>query len=85
MPVISRFLGIIIMMYYKDHNPPHFHAKYNEHEAMIDMDGSVIEGYIPPRALRLVEEWLLLHRSELLENWRRTQCGTPLLQIAPLE
>jgi hypothetical protein len=72
-------------MYYKDHNPPHFHAKYNKDEVIIDMDGAVIDGHFLPRALRLVQEWVTLRHSELLENWRRTESGEPLLAIAPLE
>jgi hypothetical protein len=58
MPEISRFFWIIITMYWNDHNPPHFHAQYGEHEAIISINGVVLEGKIPRRAL----EWLALHR-----------------------
>ncbi|MFY9589449.1 DUF4160 domain-containing protein [Rickettsia endosymbiont of Halotydeus destructor] len=85
MPVISRFLGIVIMMYWKDHNPPHFHAKYGDYEIIVSMRGKVMEGKFPKRALQLVIEWLSLHKEELLDNWRRTQTGEPLNSIAPLE
>ena len=85
MPVISRFLGIVIMMYWKDHNPPHFHAKYGDYEVIVSIEGKVIEGKFPKRALQLVMEWLNLHKEELLENWARTQNGEPLKSISPLE
>ena len=85
MPIISRFLGIIIMMYWNDHNPPHFHAKYGEYEVTISMDGNVIDGNLPKRALKLVKEWVKLHKNELLENWQRAKDGRPLNIIEPLE
>lgn len=67
MPVISRFFGIVIMMYYNDHNPLHFHAKYGEHEILLTLQGSKIEGYLPPRALAMVQEWLGQHADDLEE------------------
>ena len=85
MPVISRFLGIVIAMYWNDHNPPHFHAKYAEYEVLISIDGKIIGGKFPPRALQLLFEWLNLHKDELLKNWQRAQNGEPLLNIKPLE
>jgi len=85
MPIISRFYGIIIAMYFNDHNPPHFHAKYSGYEAMFDFAGNLIEGELPKRATQFVREWLLLHNRELEENWRRAQNGRPLNFIAPLE
>jgi hypothetical protein len=85
MPVISRFLGIVIAMYWNDHNPPHFHAKYGSYEVLVSIEDGVIEGKFPPRALQLLLEWLKLHKSELLENWQRAQNGDPLLNIKPLE
>ncbi len=58
MPEISRFLGIIIAMYYNDHAPPHFHAKYGEREMKVNVKtGEIIEGSLPTRATRLVLEW----------------------------
>ncbi|MGZ9003958.1 MAG: DUF4160 domain-containing protein [Burkholderiales bacterium] len=64
MPELSRFSGIIIAMYYNDHAPPHFHAKYGGDEATIRIDnGDVIEGSLSTRAKRLVEEWRLLHQA----------------------
>jgi len=85
MPEISRFFGIIIAMYWNDHNPPHFHAKYGGHEILISLDGIILDGEIPRRALSMVLEWLALHRQELLENWVRCKERKPLLLIEPLE
>ena len=86
MPEISRFLGIIIAMYYNDHSPPHFHAKYQGFEVLIAIDtGEIVEGRLPPRALGLVQEWRELHQSELGENWRLARQRKPLKRIAPLE
>ena len=85
MPVISRFLGIAIMMYWKDHNPPHFHAKYGDYEIIVSIEHGVVEGKFPKRALKLVLEWLDFHKEELLDNWKRCQSGDPLQEILPLE
>ena len=85
MPVISRFYGILIVMYFNDHNPPHFHAKYSGHEALFDFSGAVLEGSLPNRATRLVKDWLALHEEELSANWHRARAGEPLLPIEPLD
>jgi hypothetical protein len=85
MPVISRFYGILIAMYFNDHNPPHFHAKYSDYEALFAFDGTILEGELPKRAAIFVEEWIGLHKTELEENWRRARAGEPLNYIAPLE
>ena len=85
MPVISRFYGIVIMMYFKDHNPPHIHAKYAGYEALLTFDGALIDGELPTRALRLVRGWLLCHHLELMDNWERAQVGLALDYISPLE
>ncbi len=70
MPEISRFLGITIYMYFNDHNPPHFHVKYENFRASINIDNlGITEGSLPPRVLSLVIEWASLHREELLKNW----------------
>ena len=85
MPVISRFLGIVIAMYWNDHAPPHFHARYGEHEIKVFiLDGSV-EGEFPRRALRHVLEWNELHRDELIVNWQLCERNEVPLQIEPLE
>ena len=70
MPEISRFLGIVIMMYFDEHNPPHFHVKYNEYRAAIDINTlNIIAGHLPARVRGLVEEWAEPHSVELLEMW----------------
>lgn len=85
MPRISEFFGILIYMYYRDHAPPHFHAKYGEYEALICIEPpSLLEGGLPPRALGLVMEWASLHRTELLEDWENVMNLKPLKKIAPL-
>jgi uncharacterized protein DUF4160 len=85
-PELSRFFGIIIAMYYNDHSPPHFHAKYGAEQASIRIDnGLILEGALGPRALRLVDEWRVLHQSELLDDWNRAQARQPLNRIEPLE
>lgn len=86
MPEISRFLGIIIAMYYNDHIPSHFHAKYGNYEAVIAIDsGEIIEGRLPPRVLGLVQEWREYHRGELNEDWMLARERKALKQIKPLE
>ena len=84
MPVLCRFYGIIIRMYFQqaEHNPPHFHALYGEDMAEIVIrTGEVLEGHLPPKALAMVREWASIHKDELLNMWE-TQEFQPL---APLE
>jgi len=70
MPEICRFLGIVITMYFDEHNPPHFHVRYNEYRASVEiMTLNVLSGSIPAKVRGLVEEWAELHRQELLEMW----------------
>jgi len=71
-------------MFYKDHNPPHFHIKYQEFEAIIDINDGVVKGTIPRRALKLIFEWLDLHKDDLLENWKLMNQNKPLKKIEPL-
>jgi hypothetical protein len=86
MPEISRFFGIIIRMFYSDHEPAHFHAFYGEHEALIEIETLLIyRGALPRRALALVREWAEAHRAELRQDWRRAQAGETLAPIAPLD
>jgi hypothetical protein len=85
-PEISRFLGIVIGMFYNDHNPPHFHAYYGEHEAAINIrDGKVLWGSLPRRAMGHVQEWRQAHAAELEDDWRRARAREPLTPIEPLE
>jgi hypothetical protein len=85
MPIVSRFLGITIVMFYADHQPAHFHARYGEAEVLVEIDSGRVHGAFPPRALRLVLEWRGLHLDELQEDWQRCQAQEPLNPIAPLE
>ena len=85
MPVISRFLGIIIAMYWDDHAPPHFHAKYGEYEITVNILTGMVEGKFPKRALHHVLEWYELHREELIENWELCQKDDAPKSIKPLE
>jgi hypothetical protein len=85
MPEISRFFGIIIAMFYDDHNPPHFHARYGKDGVAIEITSlRVLEGQIPARALGLVIEWALQHQKELLQDWNLAKNNEPLKKIAPL-
>ena len=86
MPEISRFFGIIILMHYNDHPPPHFHARYGELKAIIDIETlTVLHGRLTPRALGLVVEWAALHQTELLADWERAREQEQLVRIKPLE
>lgn len=74
MPEISRFYGIVIRMFLKEHGVPHFHAYFGDAAAQIEIDtGRPLGGTLPRRALGLVEEWTQLHRDELLANWHRAE------------
>ena len=85
MPEISRFLGIIIAMFYNEHSPPHFHAKYGDYEVTVTIETGIVSGQFPKRALTHVMEWLQLHKSELLKNWELAKLRKPLNKIDPLE
>ena len=86
MPEISRFFGIIIRMYFGDHNPPHFHAIYQEDTAEYDINTfAVIRGNLPARAHALVLEWASLHREELLEDWELAIEKKEIKKIEPLK
>ena len=85
MPELSRFLGIIIAMYFNDHNPPHFHVLYNEFEAEIEIKTlAILEGELPPRVLGLALEWAGLHKEELLDDWELIQKTGKFNKIQPL-
>ena len=89
MPEISRFFGIIIRMFAEDksaHHRPHFHVKYQEHEASYALDPiELLEGSLPIRQQRLVEGWAELHAEELLNDWKLLLSGKPANKIQPLE
>ncbi len=85
MPEICRFYGIIIRMYHPDHPPPHFHAIYAEHEALIEIEPiRIYQGNLPPRAKSLVFEWAAIHQQILLANWNALRAGQSPRKIAPL-
>ena len=85
MPELSRFLGMIISIYFDDHSPPHFHVGYNEDEALISInDLSILKGNLPPRVLGLAMEWARLHQTELLENWNMVRDKGKYYKIDPL-
>ena len=85
MPELCRFYGIVIRMYFDDHNPPHFHAEYGSDQAMVDINNlAIISGHLPPRALGLVAEWASLHQEELKASWQRAINLEPPGRIDPL-
>lgn len=82
----ADFYGIVISIFHKDHNPPHFHARYGNYKIAIEISNfSVISGYFPPRALGIVMEWAALHKDKLLENWEAAEQEKPLFKIEPLK
>ena len=86
MPEISRFLGIVIAIYWKEHGVPHFHAKYQADRASFAIeDFRLLEGGLPPRVTGLVLEWATAHQDELLADWNLAMANKPLQPIAPLE
>ncbi len=87
MPTISMFYGIIIRMYFApgEHNPPHFHAYYNEYKASFSIDTlEMIEGNLPRKQTRLVQAWAELHIDELKADWELAMNGEPVYKIDPL-
>lgn len=86
MPEICRFYGIVIAIFYSDHNPPHFHARYGREKACISInDPAVIEGSLSPRALSLVLEWAAMHTGDLLHSWQQAKDNQQPDKITPLE
>ncbi|MEX1255957.1 MAG: DUF4160 domain-containing protein [Dehalococcoidia bacterium] len=86
LPRICEFYGIVIAMFYNDHDPPHFHAIYGEHRALIRIEPpDVLQGRLPRRAWSLVTEWASQHERELSDNWQRAREHAPLQRIAPLD
>ncbi|MYE46156.1 MAG: DUF4160 domain-containing protein [Chloroflexi bacterium] len=86
MPELCRFYGIVIRMYFDDHDPPHFHARYGGDEALVGIETlAVLHGRLPPRAQGLVVEWASLRQAELRDAWARARRLEPLGRIAPLD
>ena len=84
MPTISMFYGIIIRMYYDDHNPPHFHAFYGDYKAIFNFDGEIIEGTMPSNKKKLIIAWTLIHKDELKANWQLAKNSEIPYNINPL-
>ncbi|MEW6657675.1 MAG: DUF4160 domain-containing protein [Thermodesulfobacteriota bacterium] len=84
MPEICRFYGIIIFMHYHDHDPPHFHARYENQEVIIEIQTGIVKGYMTKRALRMLFEWHDIYKEELMENWQLAKDRKPLRKIMPL-
>jgi hypothetical protein len=86
MAIVSVFFGIVVRMFYKEHEPPHFHAEYQGQNGKFDLDGNMTVGNIRSKtALRLIREWAPLHRQEVAANWKKVKAGRPLERIEPLQ
>ena len=85
MPIISRFFGIIIYMFWRDHAPPHFHAKYGEEEVTVEIRSGTVNGSMSRRAIQMVQEWRELHIDELLRDWERVEQRKALIAIKGLD
>lgn len=84
MPEICRFYGIVIFMNYNEHEPPHFHAKYQDQEVSIEIGTGIVRGQMSKRALRMLFEWSEIYQEELKENWNLARQRKPLCKIFPL-
>ncbi len=84
MPEISRFYGIVITMNYNEHNPPHFHAMYQDYEISVEIKTGLVKGTMSKRALKMIFEWLEKYKDELLDDWQLAQDRKALLKIPPL-
>ncbi len=84
MPELSRFYGIVIFMNYNDHEPPHFHARYQEQEITVEISTGMVQGKMSKRALRMVLEWFEKYQNELLENWKLARKRQAFHKIPPL-
>ena len=86
MPAVAEFFGILIFIYYNDHPPPHFHARYGDYEALVQIAPlGIVKGHLRPRALSLVIEWAQIHKDKLLENWSYAADNKTLHKIPPLQ
>ena len=85
MPIISRFFGIIVFMVRREHQPPHFHAKYGDQEVIVEIQTGKVTGNISPRVLDMVQEWREMHEDDLIADWELAEENKPLKRIKPLE
>lgn len=85
-PEVSRFFGIVVAIYYRDHAPPHFHARYGGNAVEIDIESlAILAGGLTPRALGMVMEWAAAHQAELMADWQLARQSAQLKHIPPLE
>lgn len=84
MPEISRFYGIVITMNYRDHNPPHFHARYQDQEISVEIQTGIVTGKMSKRALKMIFEWLEIYKEALMNDWNNAVERKPLQKISPL-
>ena len=86
MPEISRFYGVVIKMYFNEHNPPHFHAEYGEYKALININSmGIVSGKLPSRVLGMVVEWASMNQSQLKREWNKARNMESLGKISPLK
>ncbi|MCM1356768.1 MAG: DUF4160 domain-containing protein [Staphylococcus sp.] len=85
MPEISRFFGIILSLYWRDHNPPHVHFTYGNYECSISVFDRIVEGSAPAKVIVKVNQWMDLHEDEILSAWEKAQKGEKIDRIAPLK
>jgi len=85
MPIVSNFFGIIIYMYWREHHPAHFHAKYGNDEIIVEIETGKVTGKMSPKAISLIQEWRELFKKELLLDWNLAEERKNLKRIKPLE
>ena len=84
MPVLSRFYGLVVYMNFREHGPPHFHARYQGDEVTVEIPSGRVSGTMSKRALGMLFEWMEAHRGELMANWQMAASRKPLQPIEPL-
>ncbi len=85
MPEISYFYGIKVFINFNEHNPPHFHAQYAEYKVIVYLDGWIVEGKFPKRALNMLLDWAEQHKEALLEDWNLAMSQQLPYKIEPLK
>lgn len=85
MPEISRFYGIIIYLYWRDHNPPHIHFAFGDYECTMDIVRRTVEGTAPAKVISRVNKWLDIHAEEVMELWNNAREGKQIGKVQPLE
>jgi len=85
MPIISRFFGILIYIYWREHEPAHFHAKYGGDDIIVEIETGKVTGKISKRALSMIQEWRNIHKEELMNDWELAKQKKLLTKIEPLE